>query len=146
MLMRNSQYTREECNAIRSMLLNDINRKIQAQLKLDKEFLKQFGRVYYLVKIHNPNKVEVTLLAGEAPLSVARSTLQNKQLYGQNSYFGRVNWDGKQCRFARELKINDATTYASERKLLTFWLNVGIVAKRHSPENIKAAFKYYRGK
>lgn len=146
MLMRTTPVTRQESTSIRSMLLNDINRKVAAQLKIDKEFLKSFGRCYYIVKIFSPNKVEVKVVAAEAALSEKRSVLQNKQLYANHSYFGRINYDGKQCRFHRETKITESTTFAEGRQLLSFFLNVGIVAKRHSPENIKAAFQYYRGK
>ncbi|MNB58641.1 hypothetical protein D3C87_364610 [compost metagenome] len=146
MLMRNSQYTREECAAIRSMLLNDINRKVSSQLKIDKAFLSQFGRCYYIVKIHSPDRIEVTVVAAEAALGEKRSVLQNKHLYAQRSYFGRINYDGKACRFHRETKIKESTTFAEGRKLLTFWLDVGILPQRHSRENIKAAFQYYRGK
>lgn len=146
MLMRNSQYTREECTAIRSMLLNDINRKVSSQLKIGKAFLSQFGRCYYIVKIHSPDRIEVTVVAAEAALGEKRSVLQNKHLYGQRSYFGRINYDGKVCRFHRETKIKESTTFAEGRVLLTFWLDVGILAKRHSRENIKVAFQYYRGK
>lgn len=146
MLMRNTQHTREESSAIRSMLLNDINRKVSAQLKIDKAFLSQFGRCYYIVKIHSPDRIEVVVVAAEAALSEKRSVLQNKQLYGKHSYFGRINFDGKVCRFHRETKIKETTTFAEGRKLLTFWLDVGVLAKRHSRENIKAAFQYYKEK
>lgn len=141
-----STITRKESQALRSMLLNDVNRKIAAQLKIGKDMLSQFGRCYYVVKIRNISKIEVTILAADAPLSEKRSSLQNKQLYSRHSYFGRINFDGKVCRFHRETKINDTVTYAEGRMLLSFKLDTDWLSLRYTLKQIKQAFQYYQVK
>jgi len=142
-VIKHLKHTREEAQAVRNMLLNDINRKINTQLKVDKNLLSRLGRCYYIVKIHGPKNIQVIVVGAEAPLSAKRNVLCNKQLYTQHSYFGRIEFRNDKCWFTREGKIKDTTTYAEGQVLMTFKLDPRFL--NFTSETIRAAFMYYKG-
>lgn len=142
-LLPKPKVTRKEATTKRAQILNAVNRKLNTQLKIHPAMLKQLGRCYYIVKIGARRDVTVIVVSGEAPLGSKRSTLQNKQLYGQNSYFGYVRFNGDKCVFKRETRILETTTYAEGEVLMTFKL---VAAPPDIfTSDIPDAFHYYRG-
>lgn len=139
------QLTREESTAVRANLLNAIGREIRKTVTIHPEFLKQFGRCYYLVQIKNINHIEVTILSAEAPLDQAkRQTLQNKALYANKSFFGRLKYEDGKVRWHRERSVKDVVTYAEGKILASFKLTH--LADHFDSHDVSMAFTYYMGK
>ncbi len=95
--------------------------------------------------IKNINHIEVSILSAEAPLDQAkRQTLQNKALYANKSFFGRLKYEDGKVRWHRERSVKDVVTYAEGKILASFKLTH--LADHFVSHDVSMAFTYYMGK
>lgn len=131
-------------SSIRAYMLNKVNREINKVCTPHKALLSKLGRCYYIVILDDPDNIKVRVLSAEAPLDpTGRSLLCNKQLYGQNAYWGWVEYrENGRGHFKRQTKIKESVTYAEGQILFEFVVKgLGFEFTR---KYIFQAFRYYR--